>query len=199
MCAKDLTHKLMNNEHVIYIDESTFHQWRRPTKMWLHTVHNDVPIAAKRGRSILAIGGLSNKKGMLALKITAEPNTKDTFIEFFNQLMLNLDSERATIVLDNLRSHHSKEIEAIAEAHGVELLFLPPYTCEFNPIETVWSLIKRQWAKKLIENLGKDMTEDEMIAALYEIANSNTKEKYKNIARAHYCALALSIRQGKLI
>lgn len=40
------------------------------------------------------------------------------------------------IVLENLRQHHSKEVKALADAYGLELLFTPHYTCEFNAIET---------------------------------------------------------------
>ena len=46
------------------------------------------------------------------------------------------------IVLDNLRIHHAAEIKAMAKAAGVYLLFTPPYSPEFNPIEEAWSKFK---------------------------------------------------------
>jgi putative transposase len=45
------------------------------------------------------------------------------------------------IVLDNYASHKAGEEEA--ERLGIELVFLPPYSPNLNPIEYVWKSIKR--------------------------------------------------------
>ena len=45
--------------------------------------------------------------------------------------------------MDNLRIHYCKEIKALAEARGHELLYTPVYSCELNPIETCWAIIKK--------------------------------------------------------
>lgn len=37
------------------------------------------------------------------MKVTAESNTKDTFIEFLDKVLLHLGDTKAMIVLDNLR------------------------------------------------------------------------------------------------
>ena len=36
----------------------------------------------------------------------------------------------------------------------MELLFLPPYSPELNPIEKLWSQVKLQWRKSLMESQG---------------------------------------------
>jgi transposase len=46
------------------------------------------------------------------------------------------------VVLDNLSSHKAAGIQAAIEARGAKLLFLPPYSPDFNPIELCWSKIK---------------------------------------------------------
>jgi DDE superfamily endonuclease len=46
------------------------------------------------------------------------------------------------VVLDNLSSHHRASIRTLIEAAGCPLLFLSPYSPDFNPIEMLFSKIK---------------------------------------------------------
>jgi hypothetical protein len=78
---------LLENRHIIYIDETTFHLWRRPTKMWMARAHLDLIIPTKRGKSVTVIGALSNKVGMLHYEILTESNTKQTFLNFIIKLI----------------------------------------------------------------------------------------------------------------
>ena len=50
-------------------------------------------------------------------------------------------------LLDNINFHKSKEIENIINASGNYLLFLPPYSPQFNPVEEVFSFIKTKLCK----------------------------------------------------
>jgi transposase len=46
------------------------------------------------------------------------------------------------IVLDNLGAHRASRIEEIAAACGAQVLWLPPYSPDFSPIELMWSKVK---------------------------------------------------------
>jgi transposase len=46
------------------------------------------------------------------------------------------------VVMDNLSSHKGAEIEAMIQAVGAELWYLPPYSPDLNPIEGMWSKVK---------------------------------------------------------
>ena len=46
---------------------------------------------------------------------------------------------------DNASFHKSQQTEALIAACGASLLFLPPYSPEFNPIERDFANIKRKW------------------------------------------------------
>lgn len=48
-----------------------------------------------------------------------------------------------TIVLDNASYHRAKVVRELAEALGIELLFLPAYSPNLNLIERVWKLVKK--------------------------------------------------------
>jgi transposase len=47
------------------------------------------------------------------------------------------------VIADNLRAHHTASARAAIEARGARLLFLPPYSPDFNPIEHTFSKVKQ--------------------------------------------------------
>ena len=47
------------------------------------------------------------------------------------------------VILDNLATHKIRGIVEAIEAAGARLLYLPPYSPDFNPIENMWSKIKQ--------------------------------------------------------
>jgi len=50
----------------------------------------------------------------------------------------------STIVWDNAPFHRKKDLEAIAAEKGRHVLFLPPYSPDFNPIENDFANIKKR-------------------------------------------------------
>ena len=60
------------------------------------------------------------------------------------------------VILDNLPGHKSAEAAALIRAKGAELIFLPPYSPDLNPIEMVFAKFKtllRKAAKRIREAL----------------------------------------------
>jgi transposase len=55
----------------------------------------------------------------------------------------------AVLVLDNARIHHGGRIEEIVTAAGCSILYLPPYSPDFNPIELAWA-----WVKHFVRRLA---------------------------------------------
>lgn len=70
------------------------------------------------------------------------PTSGDVFRAFVEQQLVPNLNPGDCVVMDNLASHRDKRaMEAIAKA-GAEVVFLPPYSPEFNPIEKVWAKLK---------------------------------------------------------
>jgi len=46
------------------------------------------------------------------------------------------------VVMDNLSAHKSERVRQLIEARGARLVFLPPYSPDFNPIELCWATVK---------------------------------------------------------
>lgn len=64
------------------------------------------------------------------------------------------------VILDNLSAHKSPRVEAVVRSAGAYLVFLPPYSPDYNPIEQCWSSIKRSLRK------AKARTFDTLLEAL---------------------------------
>ena len=67
---------------------------------------------------------------------------------------------KSTIIMDNAPFHKKNEIREIADKHGHHLLFLPPYSPDFNPIEKTFAHIKKQR-----QNALQNTTLDQIVKA----------------------------------
>lgn len=49
---------------------------------------------------------------------------------------------RSVLVLDNAAVHRTEQVQTLCAEHGVRLLYLPPYSPDYNPIESCFSKVK---------------------------------------------------------
>lgn len=68
---------------------------------------------------------------------------RDVFEAFVEQVLVPELRPGDVVVLDNLSSHKSQQARRLIESRGAELVFLPPYSPDLNPIEMVFSKIKQ--------------------------------------------------------
>jgi transposase len=66
------------------------------------------------------------------------------------------------LLMDNLSAHKSDQVRAALQARGVQLIFLPPYSPDLNPIEHCWSKMKAAL------RAAKARTWEELVAAVRE-------------------------------
>jgi transposase len=69
--------------------------------------------------------------------------TRDLFDAFCEQVLAPQLQPGDVVVLDNLSSHKGVRARAAIEAAGAELIFLPPYSPDLNPIEMIFAKIKQ--------------------------------------------------------
>ena len=65
------------------------------------------------------------------------------FLAYTRQVLVPTLQSGDIVVMDNLSSHKRVGVRAAIEAAGAKLLFLPPYSPDFNPIEQAFSKFKR--------------------------------------------------------
>lgn len=67
----------------------------------------------------------------------------DIFTAFVQEVLAPSLKPGDLVVMDNLSSHKGPRIRALLEAQGATLLYLPPYSPDFNPIEMIFAKIKQ--------------------------------------------------------
>jgi transposase len=68
--------------------------------------------------------------------------------ERFSDFLNTLDTQKNDVILmDNVRFHHSKSVAELLKRKNVDILFVPPYSPWFNPIELCFSIVKREYYK----------------------------------------------------
>jgi transposase len=63
----------------------------------------------------------------------------ETYVKHF---LVPTLKEGQVVVMDNLHLHKSRRVKQIIEEAGAEILFLPPYSPDFSPIEEAFSKVK---------------------------------------------------------
>jgi transposase len=91
------------------------------------------------------------------------------FNEYCEQVLRPSLKAGDVIVLDNLGAHRASRITEICKAHNVEVLWLPPYSPDFSPIELMWSKVKA-YLKKV-----KARTQEELEKAIAAALKTVTK------------------------
>jgi transposase len=134
----------------VYVDESGCNEYYGRT-------HGRAPRGVKvedvkRGRKYArtnVIAGYCN--GQIIAPKTYKHTTNSAFFEnWFEFDLLSVVPCGSTIIMDNASFHRKCGLRLIAEKYGVLLLFLPPYSPDFNPIEKFWANLKKWLSKNII-------------------------------------------------
>lgn len=129
-------------EHLIYLDESGV--TTSMTRLYARSrdgarIHE----AAPQGHwKILTILGAMSSRGMIATMTIEEPTDADIFLTYLDHCLCPQLRPGDVVVMDNLSSHKVKGVRQKIEARGAELLYLPPYSPDLNPIEKAWAKLK---------------------------------------------------------
>lgn len=101
------------------------------------------------------IAGLRST-GMVAPMVLDGPINGVAFQTYVEQVLAPELKPGDTVIMDNLGSHKVPGVRAAIEAVGGRLLYLPPYSPDFNPIENAFSKLKallRKAAERSVEGL----------------------------------------------
>ena len=66
----------------------------------------------------------------------------DIFKTFIEKVLCPALNEGDIVIMDNVNFHKIAGIEDLIKSRGAELIYLPPYSPDFSPIENMWSKIK---------------------------------------------------------
>ncbi len=82
-------------------------------------------------------------QGMLCSTVVDGAVNGDVFEAFVEQVLVPQLKPGDIVIMDNLSSHKRARIRELIEARQAELMYLPPYSPDLNPIEMVFSKTKQ--------------------------------------------------------
>lgn len=128
---------------IIAIDETGVGRSTVFTRGWGMTGVR-LSIRTKQLRAVnTSICAAVSSRGLVHYECLQGSYTKALFTAFLNNLPPINPSEKRCILLDNVAFHHSLSVQEIIAQKGYKVLFTPPYSPEYNPIEGIFASFKR--------------------------------------------------------
>jgi len=126
----------------IFVDESgvTTEMTRRYGRVIGGQRVNDSAPANWRTLTLLGAVGLT---GWVASMTVEAPTDADVFLAFLDHVLCPKLEPGQVVVMDNLTAHKVAGVSERILATGADVLYLPPYSPEFNPIEKCWAQAKQ--------------------------------------------------------
>ena len=148
----------LNPKNLVFIDETWIKTNMAPLRGW--------GPKGKRLRGFAPHGHWKTMTFLAALRydgLTAPcvfdgPINGQCFRAYVHQQLVPTLREGDIVIMDNLGSHKSQEVKDQINAAGAQLLFLPPYSPDLNPIEQTFSKIKhwmRMAQKRTVEEVWR--------------------------------------------
>ena len=135
----------------------------------------------KRGQNVSMIGAISLKGIVTSINLFGSVDGL-TFEAFVIRRLIPKLWKGAVVVWDNYSIHKGQKIEEAIIKAGARLIYLPPYSPDFNPIENCWSKIK-----SVLRSIGartyRDL--DKAIASAY--SQVSLKDIRNWFAHSCYC------------
>ena len=141
-------------EKLVYIDESGIEQGIIKDKGW--GKKSEKLIGKKSGKyyeRTNIIAGLVNNAAIAPMVFYGSCN-REVFNSWVEQVLIKELKPGQYVVMDNASFHKSKKTRELIESVGCEVIFLPPYSPDYNPIEKFWANMKR-WIENNIANFNE--------------------------------------------
>jgi transposase len=130
-------------ERLVFLDESGLNLSMSRSHAWVKRGTEFIDRVPMNWGKNLTLLGAMRRDGWVVLTSTYERATKDRFVWWLKTKLLPKLRRGDIIVMDNLAAHHDARVLGLCTAHGVDVVYLPPYSPDFNPIESAWALQKQ--------------------------------------------------------
>lgn len=144
--VKEYEEKIKNidPDKIVYIDETGIDTYLY--REYARSSRGEKVIGKIRGRKYQRVGIVAAKMGreIIAPFEYSETMNSDLFEGWFEEILLPVLPTDVVIVMDNASFHRKNQLYELAEEYGINIIFLPPYSPEYNPIEHFWSWLKKK-------------------------------------------------------
>jgi transposase len=175
-CKKNFL-ELSENYVLLAQDESRFSSESNRITSW-STKGISISYSGYRyGTSLNCFGSFNLKDGHLISSFHDKGNALTT-IEHFKIVREYYGNKPIAYLIDNASWHKTKKVLEYCEENNITLLFLPPYSPEYNPIERVWSFLKSK-VKNVYFSTAKKFVK--FVSDLLQNINQTDKDTLLNL------------------
>ena len=121
--------------------------------------------------------GALRQDGLVAPCVVDGAIDGELFVAYVEQQLAPVLRPGDVVVMDNLSSHKVQGVRRAIEEKGAELLYLPPYSPDLNPIEMAFAKLKSLLRAKALRTM------DELWKALGPISNAFSQTECSNYFR----------------
>lgn len=131
-------------DRLVFLDEAGANLAMGRSHVWVPRGHEYVEPRPMNWGDNLTLVGAVRRDGWVVLSTQWKAMTRLDFIAWVRRCLAPRLRRGDIVVLDNLQAHKAPAVRAAIEARGATVKYLPPYSHDFNPIEPVWSLVKKR-------------------------------------------------------
>lgn len=132
----------LNPQQFVFVDESGTHTALTRLYGWApHDQRATGSVPRNHGKNTTLVAALT-PDGLHEPWLIEGAMTTETFAWYIAERLAPSLRPGQIVVLDNLSAHKAERIGAAIAAHGCTLLYLPPYSPDYTPIEQAFSKLK---------------------------------------------------------
>jgi transposase len=132
----------LDSRRLVFVDEMGTHTSLAPLYGYSPRGQRALfKIPRNRGANNTLLSSMS-LEGMPSMAIEGS-TTKEVFEAYIEHFLAPHVKEGQVVIMDNLSAHKGQRVRKLIEARGCQLLYLPPYSPDLNPIEEAFSKVKR--------------------------------------------------------
>jgi transposase len=129
-------------KRLVFVDEMGTNTSLSPLRAWSRRGERArCAVPRNRGKNTTLLSSMSVEGIGPSLAITGSVDAQ-VFEAYLERVLLPELCPGRILVMDNLSSHKTQKVRELVEGGGCELLYLPPYSPDLNPIEEAFSKIK---------------------------------------------------------
>ncbi len=149
-------------QRLVFVDECGMNTWFHPLYAWSRRGERAYGKAPRNWGSNVTLLASMTREGMGPCIAVEGATTKAVFEAYVEEALAPSLRAGQVVVMDNLSSHKGQRVRELIEGRGCELMYLPPYSHDLNPIEEAFAklkaLLRRAGARTreaLIEAMGR--------------------------------------------
>jgi transposase len=129
-------------QRLVFVDEMGANVSFSPLYAWSRRGRRAFGSAPKNwGKNVTLLASIT-REGLGPCLAVEGATTREVFEAYMEGVLAPSLSPGRMVVMDNLSAHKGGKVKEIIEGRGCELIYLPPYSPDLNPIEQAFSKVK---------------------------------------------------------